>query len=237
MPGNRKQIYLQHNKYNMSIIERIIGFLAPYACLRCGTEEGLLCAHCMQALPPVMPCCYLCRSASDSFNTCSLCSNEYTPQRVWIATSYTGSAKRLVRTLKFDRAAAAADVIARALAVTLPVGQTWTVTHAPTAYARVRQRGYDQAQLIARQVACRTGTAYAPLLARQGTQRQLGQSRAIRRQQMASAFRVISPISVIGRDILLIDDVLTTGSTLSAASHTLYAAGARTVTAAVFAAA
>jgi len=157
--------------------------------------------------------------------------------QVWAATIYKGAAKELVRALKFDRAAAAADAIAAALAVQVPARHDWVIAHVPTVYGRARQRGYDQAQLIARRLAKRLGCAYVPLLVRQGNQRQVGQSRVVRQQQMATAFRASLRTAAPQPPVLLIDDVITTGATLAAAAHALRAAGVRTVHAAVFAAA
>jgi ComF family protein len=157
--------------------------------------------------------------------------------QVWAATEHEGVGKTLVHQLKFERARAGAAVAAKAMADLLLPDANWLVTFTPTAPVRVRGRGYDQAQLIAGQLARMLQCEYAPLLLRMGTQRQVGQTRQVRREQMMQAFRPVRPGSIRGRHILLIDDVLTTGSTLEAAAATLKAAGAKRVSAAVFAAA
>lgn len=144
-------------------------------------------------------------------------------------------AKELVRTLKFERAKGAAVAMADAMAAALEVSGEVYITHVPTANSRVRERGYDQAALIARELARRTGRPYIPLLARLSGQRQLGQQREVRIKQMEGAFRVLNPALVNRKHVLIVDDVLTTGATCEAAARALRQAGAKYVSAAVFA--
>ncbi|HSX33041.1 MAG TPA: phosphoribosyltransferase family protein [Candidatus Saccharimonadales bacterium] len=123
------------------------------------------------------------------------------------------------------------------MATRLDLSTEYIITHVPTAPSRVRQRGYDQAELIARALARRLDWPHRTLLARTNAARQLGQTRSVRLQQLHQAFRVLSPETVGRQPILLVDDVLTTGSTCEAAAAALRAAGAAHVSAAIFAAA
>jgi predicted amidophosphoribosyltransferase len=99
----------------------------------------------------------------------------------------------------------------------------------------VRQRGYDQALLIAKSLSQRLGRPYVPLLARMGDQRQVGHSRITRLNQMEGAFRPLNTMILKNRHVLLVDDVLTTGATCEAAARILRSNGAKRVSAAVFA--
>jgi predicted amidophosphoribosyltransferase len=111
------------------------------------------------------------------------------------------------------------------------------ITHVPTAAKRIRQRGYDQAALIARRLAHHTDQPYAPLLERVGGQRQLGKGRQTRRQQLTGAYYLLQSARRTKKDtpIILLDDVLTTGSTLESAATTLYEAGYDNIYALTFA--
>jgi ComF family protein len=148
---------------------------------------------------------------------------------------YKAIAKDLVWNLKFQGTQAAASEIAERLAKFVPRSPGFVIIPVPTATSRVRQRGYDQANLIARELARKTGVAYSPALRRSGQFHQLGSSRKRRISQLQDAYRVAKPLDVKAMHVILIDDVLTTGSTLEAAAKVIKAAGAERISGLVFA--
>ena len=105
----------------------------------------------------------------------------------------------------------------------------------PTAPTRVRQRGFDQAVLIAQHLARQRDLACRFLLRRQTNTRQLGQLRKKRFSQMQQAFYIPRSADIMGKTVLLVDDVFTTGATIAATTTMLRNAGASEVYAAVFA--
>ncbi len=223
----------------MMILDRFIGLIAPHNCLGCDDEGSLLCEYCRsELLVPVPERCYRCHAQAADSQTCSKCRKRSRLQNVWVTTDYDGTAKALIGRLKFGRTTAAADVIAKQIQNTLPyLPEDVLIVSVPTASNRVRQRGYDQAQLIARQLVARTGHQYAPALVRMGQSRQVGSNRQQRLVQLKDAFRMSHRGSQLvgGKQILLIDDILTTGATLEAAAQILRNAGAKSVMGAVFA--
>jgi len=111
------------------------------------------------------------------------------------------------------------------------------VVPVPLHPARLAERGYNQAALLAAEVARELG---APLEARglgrtRHTAHQARLDRAARLTNVEGAFRVRAPARVRGRRVVLVDDVATTGATLAACRDALLAAGARSVTALVVA--
>jgi len=236
MGCNRKQGYLQHKKYNMSILEQLLAMIAPHACIGCRTEGALLCTACVAGLPAFPSRCYRCGKRTPDYRTCRSCRASSGMYQMIVASIYDGLSKELVHKLKFARGRAAAYDMAQALAICFSASDATLISHIPTAPARVRQRGYDQAALIARALAQKTGVPYTPLLARLGDQRQVGRTREQRRRQMQGVFRVTRP-ELLNQHVLLVDDVLTTGATCEAAAQALRKAGAKRVSAAVFAAA
>jgi ComF family protein len=219
------------------IAERLIALIAPHVCKGCGAEGHLLCGTCANGLQSVPPRCYRCQRITKDFRVCTSCRSQSSLFAVWPCTAYTPLPKAVLHSLKFERAQAAARDLAAAMAAKLDLVGPLVITHVPTVPARVRKRGYDQAALIARELAHLTGIPYIPLLARTGSGRQVGQTRLQRRRQMEGAFRPTAAQVLQNGHVLLVDDVLTTGATCEAAARTLRQAGAKRVSAAVFAAA
>ncbi len=221
----------------MSFIEDFLNLFAPHECLLCRKEGDVVCRSCLGSLATIPPRCYSCKRLSEGFRTCERCRRTTPLPRVWSVTPYEGVAKDMIYRLKFGRTKAAAGVMGRALATICDVSDDVVVTHIPTANQRVRERGYDQAALIAAAVASELQLPHHTILARLGGQRQVGQTRKTRKQQMEGVFRPLKTSVFQDKHILLIDDVLTTGATCEAAARVLRQAGAKQVSAAVFAAA
>ena len=95
---------------------------------------------------------------------------------------------------------------------------------------RLRQRGYDQAELLAREVGKTLGLPVFRTLDKQERPAQSGlEGEAARRANLLGAYTAIGPERFVGKTILLIDDVVTTGTTLSECAKTLRIAGAKAV--------
>jgi len=215
----------------MYALEHIIATIAPHRCLTCGVESALLCDICCALLPFPPSCCYKCGKEAQK-GLCKTCRPFAAFRSITIRTIYEGNAKLLLHRLKFERAVAAAQPAAQSMAAYCPEG---VVTHVPTASKRVRQRGYDQASRIAWYLARYTGNKYQPMLLRSGSQRQLGQDRQVRQQQLLGAFRLAAKLPPLNRPIILVDDVLTTGATVEAAAQILADAGYQAIHACLFA--
>ncbi len=112
------------------------------------------------------------------------------------------------------------------------------VTWAPVSRERLRERGYDQAMLLAEAVAVRLGTVAVSTLEKTrhtGPNSALGMSE--RAENVRGVYRATEPELVRGKRVLLIDDIVTTGSTMRECARTLRAAGAVEVLGAAVAAA
>lgn len=101
----------------------------------------------------------------------------------------------------------------------------------PSTASKRRERGFNQAELLARYVSGHTGVPMRRdmLIRREATQVQHGLTAAERRINAAKSYDIGNPEGAAGKTILLVDDVFTTGSTVAACSDKLLAAGARSV--------
>lgn len=221
----------------MSILETLISSIAPHECFVCSQQGSPLCEICaLEQLEPLPPRCFRCLKRTPDFRVCTNCRRLAPLKSVWPASEYSKAMSDLIRAYKFGRVRALARPLAVLLDDSLPYfNRPPTVVHVPTVPARVRARGYDQSLLLARQLAKIRGWQQIELLRRVGVQRQVGANRQTRLDQLSGAFRAIRPVYIKGNHILLVDDVVTTGATLSAAAKTLKSAGAKSVSAVVLA--
>jgi predicted amidophosphoribosyltransferase len=145
---------------------------------------------------------------------------------LWVGFGYDGVVREVVARVKYRNARAAVDWLAVAMAHALPPGRHHdVVTWAPTTRDHRRARGFDHAELLARAVAARQRVPARPLLTRGPGIAQTGQDRAARRHGP----RFDARRDLTGQQVLLVDDVVTTGATLTAAAAALRRAGARSV--------
>jgi ComF family protein len=215
----------------MLFLDWLTTLYAPDACLQCQKEGSLLCIDCYPAVPTPQGLCYRCRRQVDAA-VCPDCVVVTGLTSVQAAAGYHGLARQLVAALKFAGNQSAASIIASIMGdrLSLPAAKIVSI---PSTTAHARQRGYDQGELIAKRIARNQRLPYRAALGRLGSQHQLGAAQKTRRSQLQNSLYVRR--SVVGQHIVLVDDVLTTGSSLEAAAKVLQRAGARRVDAVVFA--
>jgi len=198
--------------------------------------SGGLCSVCGERL--VSP--YAFRVETEA--RCGLCRRLGQPYvRAAAYGSYEGGLRDLIHLLKYQQVRPAANVLGRMLAeVITGFGPVWgeariLVAPVPLFRRKLRQRGFNQAELIAR-AALKLGTGANDLslepqiLERvRDTQSQIGLTPHQRRENLRGAFRVAEPKKVSGCDVLLVDDVFTTGTTASECARVLRKAGAERI--------
>jgi ComF family protein len=111
----------------------------------------------------------------------------------------------------------------------------WFVVAVPSATGRVRERSFDHSKLLAQKFAEMYGCKCIDAVGRLGQSRQVGAKRLDRLNQLAHAFWVTSPATIKGKNIIVVDDVITTGASVSAVASILKKAGAKKVVAMSFA--
>jgi competence protein ComFC len=148
--------------------------------------------------------------------------------------SYEGVLRNLIHLYKYGRVRTLAGPLGEYLSRALPRQERFDgVIPVPLHWRRRWHRGFNQSELLAREIARRCAIPVVPALARvHATQTQAGLSNTARRRNVATAFRCRSRYlsQVAGRRFLLVDDVVTTGSTAAACAATLKRAGAAGIT-------
>ena len=208
-------------------------------CLPCLAEihaiTGGVCSICGERL-------FSPRAPNPAEMRCDLC-HRLAPPFVKAAAygSYDGGLRELIHLLKYEQVRPAAAVLGRMLAEAVSgLDSAWTqnpvvVVPVPLHARKSRQRGFNQSELIAQHaLKLRAGNGRLVLRSkilerRRETQSQIGLTRHQRRENLRGSFAVARPEEIAGREVLLVDDVFTTGTTVSECARVLRRAGASKV--------
>lgn len=173
--------------------------------------------------------CIICKENSYVYSLCPRHSRSSGIVAAYSVGSYRDELKALIYNYKFERQRAGALILARLLDAITPQLPSHTIVGAvPTAPQRIRRRGYDHAELIAKQFARQRQLPYQALLVRTSAAQQHGATKRQRAEQAKSMFKARSSLDE-ARVYVLIDDIVTTGATVRAAARQLHQAGASTV--------
>ena len=226
----------------MSIIDQALSFIAPHHCYICKKEGSVCCQKCLLDLriPSDEISCYFCnRKERNHDGICSSCrSKQYLDGVFWFSDYKNKYAAKLIKALKFNNVHEASRAISNGISQTVPEDILLSanfITAIPTANKRVRARGWDQAKLISRYLSKSIKVPSKSLLVRLSSFDQIGATKQERAEASERFFKPIRLSLISGSTIILVDDVLTTGSTLNSAARALKKAGANKVYAATFA--
>lgn len=206
----------------------LLELLLPPACAGCGRYGELFCAPCRGTLRPA-------RTPDDRFSAAD--SGIVVGEMLELAITafvHEGAMRRALQRLKYGGAArlaaCLADLSQPAFADLLDLGDHRpVVVPVPVHPDRLRQRGYNQAALLARELATWNGVSMTESLVRlRPTTRQHGLGRAARLHNLRGAFGPRGP-RLAGRTVVMVDDILTTSATLEACAEVLRASGASRV--------
>lgn len=210
----------------------LLDLLFPPRCVFCrgllrGGEQGI-CAHCQQTLPWIMG-----PAAEQKPEFVSLCASP-----LW----YQGAVRASFHRYKFKGVSGYAQPYGRLVSQCVRdhlSGRYDLITWVPLSPERLKKRGYDQAMLLAMATALELGDVAAETLRKvrnvDAQSALSGSDAAARRANVLGVYQVVDPELISGKRILLIDDIITSGSTTSECARTLRTAGASDVVCATLA--
>lgn len=227
----------------MEVVRRawtgLLDLVYPPYCVSCGRMGAWLCAACLEAYPAFRPpWCARCGRPLGHDGLCRTCRGVSSPLRaVRSVGPHVAPLRDAVHALKYEGVRALAEALAERMAATCALAgfPVTAIVPVPLHARRVRQRGYNQAALLARALAgCLGLPLHEEWLARErNTRSQVGLTRAERWANVDGAFRVTDVHGGVGapagQRVLLVDDVYTSGATLRAAAAALRAATAEGV--------
>ena len=211
-----------------------LDLLFPPSCGGCGQHGNLRCGDCQKKVKYLRTAlCTICGQPWDYPGLCANCVRskpDFTELRSWAL--YEGPVREAIRNLKYRRSMSLGIVLSKPLyELFLELGwQIDAVVPVPLGVARLKERGYNQATLIAKPLALRIGK---PCLSKglsrvRETRTQVGLSFIQRRENVEGAFRGLERF-VSGQQLLVLDDVATSSATLNSCAQALLEAGSKEV--------
>ena len=191
------------------------------------------CADCQQRVQILNGIvCDVCGLPQDTDGICDACRAErphFHALRAWAV--FEDPVRKALHKLKYRRDVGLGDALAAHM-VSYVRGLNWnidTIVPIPLGRQRHRERGYNQVGMIARPLALALNIDFAPkaLTRSKETRSQVGLSKQERQKNVEGAFR--AGVRVKGKTVLILDDVSTTGSTLSSGAEALFSSGAKDV--------
>lgn len=221
---------------------KLLDWLFPKACYGCGKLGYYLCQSCISRLPQSDLVCPACERASIGGLTHPLCQRKYGLDGLWSLGSYQNPLKEAIHKLKYrfvaDLASTLVDLMLDYWVRFTPAFfdeirkegvKNWQIVPVPLHFKRERSRGFNQSALLGKLLASKMGLKYSDALARiKNTKSQVGLESQARKANIKDAFSLTSRFT-LNANILLIDDVWTTGSTLKECCYILKRGGANKV--------
>jgi len=223
------------------MIDALVSWLYRPQCAACGGRDAPFCEPCAGALEALGPACPRCAEplpddTGDIERTvCARCLREPLPlERIVAPWRFGGPLASAIRRLKFTGASEVARSLAPLWAPLLAAAAAdAVVVPVPLHWRRRLRRGYDHAWLLARHACVHAGLPRpVPALRRvrhSPAQSTLPAGKRAANVRAAFEVRAAAAAHIAGRDVILVDDVVTTGATLAAASRALLAGGASSV--------
>jgi ComF family protein len=225
-----------------NLLLKVLGFIFPITCSLCkapinSTSKKRICESCDDKLPKIkFKTCQKCgKKVLPDETFCKTCNGEpelYSFDKAWAVYLYKDDIKKLIYKFKYSNRFFLSQFFAKKMQEAMPQDICFdTITAVPISLTRRIGRGYNQASLLAKHLSVLLKKPYADkiLFRKKITKPQFGLSKKEREKNINNAFIAIKSGLIENKTVLLIDDIFTTGTTVSACSAVLKKAGAAQV--------
>ncbi len=204
-------------------------FLFPRTCFCCNTriEDGIICDFCESNFVKLQNICLKC-GAEKQENNCRFCrENDFIFDEARSIFHFGKNLQILIHDLKYDEMTKVAVLLGKYTADYLlssnPFGKIDLIAPVPLHKVRKRHRGFNQAELLTREISERMNWKHTPdlILRNRFTQTQTKLGRKDRHKNVSGAFILNSNYDIKNKNILIVDDVFTTGATVNSISAIL----------------
>lgn len=224
---------------SFSVKKIFLDFVFQKSCAVCETPGSNLCGDCVQTLGRARLRCLRCGSHNPFGQYCSSCVKPDFPDEIVCSLEYRGTIRDLIHQFKFEDASSLAREFGQLLAHKIKKisgFKQFVLAPIPLHKKRLAQRGYNQAELLAREIARLLGMEERDLLLKRPTRTSQveAKTKEQRRKNIKGAFQ-INPKTAIPEKVILVDDVITSGATVEEATKVLKGAGVKVVIAAALA--
>ena len=227
----------------MKIKDLILDILFPKVCINCGREGRYICDKCKVFISEAMPVCPTCYNSSFSGEIHQNCVKKYGLDGLVSMWDYEGLVKRLIHNVKYGGLGHIIDecvessfkLIAKDINrfysfLSFLSSDNTYITYVPMYIKRKKRRGFNQSELIAKELGKISNSKVVPLLKKIiDTEDQAKLSKEERFENVKGSFKSCVKLSLTQKEVLLVDDVFTTGATMRECCKVLKQSGIKKV--------
>ena len=188
------------------IFSAIADLIFPYKCVICHKENEIICQKCLKSLKP-LPCNII--EPRDGID------------KIYCYEAYTGNLKTVIQKLKFNKKQKIADILGEKMAEILKVNlaglENMILIPVPLHKKREKERGFNQSLLICKKISEKLNIPYLQdnIIRTKETKYMYRLSKKERFANVKQAFKIVNPESIKNKTVIIIDDIFTTGATIS----------------------
>lgn len=213
----------------------LLDLIFPKTCVGCKRQGTYFCSNCINDIKQGDLVCPFCERSSIGGVTHPVCRRKYGLDGLWSLGVYENPLRKAIQKLKYkfieELSLILTDILIEYLAKYPPIfldkikkdrGESWILAPVPLHWTRQNTRGFNQAALVSSLIAKKTGLQYKEILKRsRNTKPQVRKDAYERRENIKNAFSLNTVYNIQNTNVLLIDDVWTTGSTLKECCYVL----------------